>query len=526
MSNRIKKSLTVLFLIVCACVVVCLFFANSFVENKLENTLKTLPASVSFKYSALHVNVFQGMLFVENPELELIEGVNKGVDLKIKLEDFKLKDVSYWEYVVNNTIHLDSILLLNAQVSYVKAQKKSQDSTSSDSSSSQSEALKTFNKTIKIDNFDLNHATVTLFKGSRDSIFLKSENVNIAFRDIHFDAATAEHSIPFEYSNYHVLTDSLKFNVGEFETLSLQELELTKSHWVVRDFKLKTKYSKQELSKVIKKERDHFNVEMDSLYIEQPEFGFKDNRFYFKTDTITIQKPNLKIYRNKMIADDNSIKPLYSKMLRDLKIDLTLPTLLLKEGYIEYEEKVKAGIHAGSISFANFNATIKNVSNTYVSPTQTELDIHTDFFDTAPLHAVWTFDVNNEKDEFNFKTEIGLLPVSQLNKFTEHNLNIKLEGQFDKVYANINGNVNRSNVDFSVKYENMKLDILNKKHKKNKFLSSVANLFLRNDSDKNEDGFISKTGQVERDKTKSVFNFFWLNIQEGLKLVFIGDGII
>ncbi|MHA7944671.1 hypothetical protein ACJOV8_016460 [Formosa sp. 3Alg 14/1] len=525
MTNKIKKPLTIVLLVICALCVVCLFFANTFVENKLKETLKTLPESVSFKYSDLHVNVFQGMLFVENPELELIEGVNKGVDLNIKLEDFKLKDVSYWEYVVNNTIHLDSIILLNAQISYVRSKQKNKDTTNS-KESSKSGGLQDFNKIVKIDRFDLNHATVTLFKASKDSVFLKSDNVNIAFNDIHFDATTAQESIPFNYSNYHVLTDSLRFDVGEFETLSLHELELTKSHWVVRNLKLKTKYSKQELNKVIKKERDHFNIKMDSLYIEQPDFGFKNDKFYFKTDTITIQKPNMKIYRNKLIADDLSIKPLYSKMLRDLKINLTLPILVLKDGYIEYQEKVKEGIHAGSISFANFNATIKNVSNTYVSPTKTELDIHTHFFDTAPLHAVWTFDVNNEKDEFNFKTEIGLLPVSQLNKFTEHNLNVKLEGQFDKVYANINGNVDRSHVDFSVKYENMKLDILNKKHKKNKFLSSVANLFLRNDSDKNEDGFITKSGQVERDKTKSVFNFFWLNVKEGLKLVFVGDGII
>ncbi|CDF78835.1 conserved hypothetical protein [Formosa agariphila KMM 3901] len=525
MSYTIRKRLIIGFSILGAFCVICVFFANSFVEKKLENTLKTLPESVRFNYSALHVNVFQGMLFVENPELELIEGAERRVDLKIILEDFKLTNVSYWEYVVNNTIHLDSVLLNNAQIFYVRSKEKTKDSVQV-SSNSKSQGLKKFDKVVKIDNFDLNHATVTLYKGSKDSVFVKSENASIRFNDIYFDDATALEGVPFKYSDYRVLTDSLKFNVGKFETLRLSELEFTKNYWVIRDLKLKTKYSKRELTKFITKERDHFDVEMDSLYIKGPQFGAADKRIYFNTDTITIQKPIMKIYRNKMVADDYSVKPLYSKMLRDLKFDLTLPVLILKDGYIEYEEKVKEGIHAGSISFNDFNATIKNVSNTYTSPTKTELDINTNFFDTAPLHALWTFDVNNEKDEFNFKTEIGLLPVSQLNKFTEHNLNIKLEGQFDEIYANINGNVNRSHVDFSVKYEDMKLQILNKKHQKNKFLSSVANLFLRNDSDKNDDGFITKSGQVERDKTKSVFNFFWLNVKEGLKLVFVGDGII
>ncbi|MDW5289738.1 hypothetical protein [Formosa sp. PL04] len=531
MSKKIKKGLTIGFSIICVICLVVLFFANTIVEKKLETTLKTLPESVRFNYSALHVNVFQGMLFVENPELELLEGVRKEVNLKVKLEDFKLKNISYWEYIVNNTIQLDSILLEDAQISYIKESEKTKDSVDSNSSpksasTSKQKGLKKFNKIIKIGNFDLSHATVNIFKGSKDSIFIKSENVNISFNDIYFDAVSAEKSIPFEYSDYRVITDSLKFNVGKFETIKLHDLDLTKKHWVVREFKLQTRYTKQELTKIIDKERDHFNVQVDSIYIQQPEFGFSENQFYFKTDTIVLQKPDLVIYRNKMVPDDYTIKPLYSKMLRDLKFDLTLPVLLLRDGNILYEEKVKTGVKPGEIIFADLNATIKNLSNTYTLPIKTELDINTKFMDSAPLHAVWTFDVNNESDEFMFKAQIGLLAVSQLNTYTENNLNLKLEGQFDEIYARINGNVNQSTIDFNVKYENMKVHVLNKKHKKNKFLSSVANIFISNDSKKEDNDFKKEKGEVTRDKTKSIFNFLWLNFKEGLKLVFIGDGII
>ncbi|MBP1839817.1 hypothetical protein [Formosa algae] len=528
MPKLLKKSITILLVIVCVLGLIVVFFANTFVEQKLKTALKDLPETVQFTYSGLAVNVFQGELFVENPELEVSELDNTEMNLKISLNKFKLEEVSYWRYIFYGAIHLDRVLFQDADIFYVKSNStKESDSTNMDSSSkSKNKSIQLFNKTIKIDQVEFNHAKFTMYKAASDSVFLKSENLNIMFQDILVDEASSKKNIPFEYSNYHISSDSLKFNVGVYETLSLQTLEFTKSHWVVRDFALKTKYSKQELTRRLKKERDHFNIEMDSIYIENPRFGFLDKRFYFKSDTITIQKPDAIIYRNKLVADDYTIKPMYSKMLRDLNFDLTIPVLQLNSGSIVYEEKVKANVQAGSIAFKDFNATIKHVSNTYTSPTKTELDITTRFFGQAPLHANWAFDVNNNNDDFTFKTQIGVLPASRLNRFTEHNLNIKLEGQFDKIYARIDGNVDRSTVNFNVKYEDMKVNILNKKKKRNRFLSSIANLFIRNDSDKNKDGFIEKKGAVTRDKTKSVFNFFWLNIKEGLKLVFIGDGII
>ncbi|QDO95341.1 hypothetical protein FNB79_15630 [Formosa sediminum] len=527
MSRLIKRSVTVLLLIVCVLGLVVVFFANPFVEGKLKSALTNLPEHVKLNYTALHVNVFQGLLFVENPELIFSKQNKTGKNLNVKLDNFKLENVSYWQFIFNKTIHLDQIELENADISYKKNSFKSDTQHSKvTSEDSQNKPLQAFNKQIKIDNLHLSHAKLTIYQATSDSIFLKSENVNMSFNAIVLDDASAQKNIPFTYSDYSIQTDSLTFNVGIYETLSLQNLEFTNKNWVIRDLKLKTKYSKQELTKIIKKERDHFNVEIDSLWLKQPDFGFNNNRFYFKSDSIIIEKPDAKIYRNKLVADDYTIKPLYSKMLRDLSFDLTLPVVLLKHGNIVYEEKVKANVQAGSVAFNDFNATIKNVSNTYEAPTKTELDIQTIFFGKAPLHANWVFDVNNKQDDFMFKAQIGVLPAARLNRFTEHNLNIKLEGQFDKIYARIDGNVNRSTVNFDVKYANMKVNILNKKKKRNNFLSSIANLFIRNDSDKNKDGFIEKNGQVTRDKTKSVFNFLWLNMKEGLKLVFVGDGII
>lgn len=62
------------------------------------------------------------------------------------------------------------------------------------------------------------------------------------------------------------------------------------------------------------------------------------------------------------------------------------------------------------------------------------------------------------------------------------------------------------------------MSVLNKKgNKKNGFLSAIANIFISKDSDKSEQEFRKGSGEVTRDKTKSFFNYLWLNAQKGLK---------
>ncbi len=53
--------------------------------------------------------------------------------------------------------------------------------------------------------------------------------------------------------------------------------------------------------------------------------------------------------------------------------------------------------------------------------------------------------------------------------------------------------------------------------RKNKVLSVIADIFIKKDSDSSEDDFreISKS-EVERDPTKSVFNFLWQNVKAAL----------
>jgi hypothetical protein len=109
------------------------------------------------------------------------------------------------------------------------------------------------------------------------------------------------------------------------------------------------------------------------------------------------------------------------------------------------------------------------------------------------------------------------MPAERMNLFTQPNLKVQLVGEVLQTYFTMQGNPNQSRIDLKLKYDNFEVKVLDKKGQKiNKFLSSIANLFIKKDSETSEDDFREAYAEVERDKTKSVFNFLWLNVKAGL----------
>ncbi len=492
---------------------ILLFVVQWFVQNRLTSFLENeLPKTMSVTYSDLRVNIFTGSLEVDALKFSRIGETTNDTLLTLKLKQLLVKDVGYWNYIMNNTIHVSDLKLESPHVVYnhnPKVQK----------SAYKSKSNKPFNKIVKLDDFNIENGSIQIQDVSTDSLMLQVKNTQFSLENIRFDEKTKHQKIPITYENLNLIFDNLFFKMGEYDDLRTGKSSIQKEQINLQDVSIKTNYSKKELSRVIKVERDHYDVTIKSFQLKDFNYGFRqDSILQIKSPQVLITEIDADIYRDKLVADDMSIKPLYSKMLRDLKFDLAIDEVIIVDTKISYSEKVKADRQAGTVNFNDFHATIKNVSNTYVSPTKTTLDIKTQFMDHAPLHANWEFDVNNIQDRFLFQAEIDLLKASYLNTFLQPNLNVRLEGELEKTYLTIDGNDNLSQIDFKTKYQNFDVVVLQESGKeKNTFLSDVVNIFVSKNSNNRESQFKEVTKQgIERNKNQSVFNYIWINTRAGL----------
>ncbi len=490
---------------------------NGILKSKLENFIQErLPENMTRSYDDITVDSFDGSLVVTNASL-IIQNKEDGVKHTfITVEKLKISDISYWGYLFNDKIHVEAISLENPKIAYYKDRMKH-------SKDSVRQAVARIYKPIIVDRVLIKNTRFAIYEKGGDSTKVYTTGLTVEMDGVKVDNETVIRKIPFEYKDFEAQSDTVFVKVSPYENLTIESFSLKNHNAVFENLELKTKYSKRELSRIIKKERDHYNFSLQSLSIADFDFGFNQNRFFAKSKQVSLTNPSLEIYRDKLVADDPKIKPLYSKMLRDLPFELTVDSLKINDAKIKYEERQNPENMGGSINFENLDAAISNVSNTYKSPEKTNLKIIADFMGKTPISVDWSFDVQNQNDLFLFKADIGTLVADKMNSFTQPNSKIKLEGHTNKTYFTIDGNNDISKTDMKINYSDFKVSILRKDGKrKNKVLSAIANIFISKNSEKKNDNYREGTAEAKRDKTKSVFNFLWISVKNALIKTMLG----
>lgn len=492
--------------------IIIIFTTNLIIENKLKNYVKTaLPENLDALYESLSVNVLNGSVSLGSPSLTIRNQKDSIKHTFINAEKLKISGISYWSYLINNEIKLDEIFIEDPEIKFYKDRKKSD----KDSISQKSLEL---DKPIYLDLLKIDKAKISIYEAGKDSIKLSTKKLFIKAGEITVNNNTLKQKIPFKYENIEAIGDTVFVKASDFENLTIANFSLKNNNAIFNTLEFKTKYSKAKLTEIIKVERDHYNLALKSLSVNYFDFGYTNDKLFTKSGEIVLNSPTLHIFRDKLAPDDLSEKPLYSKSLRELPFQLTVDSIKVNNGYLEYEEKVNKDNNGGSINFKDLNATFLNVSNTYKSPIKTELNINALFMGNTPYTTKWTFDVQDPSDSFLFAGRLGVLEAEKMNSFTEPNLKVKLEGKVDKAFFTIDGNHSTSKTDMKINYSNFKISVLKSNgEKKDKFLSTIVNVFVSKNSDKKDSQFKEGSAEATRDKTKSIFNFIWISVKNALQ---------
>jgi hypothetical protein len=501
-----------------ALVLVCIagFTINYSLKRKLETKLKSLSETIKIEYKDISLNAFTGHLNVIEPHIRVYGKTTDTVNLSITLKRLNIEGVSYWSYVFNDKIYADKVIFEQPNITYYHNNLVQNNTYHKRFNSS-------FKHKVAIQYLEIVDGKLDVYQAQNNTLALKSNAINFKIEDVSIAPNTTKAHI--SYKNYSVNSSNVFFKISAFEDLNLAHININPETIKLTDVKLNTTLSRNALSNHIATERDHYNLNIDSIALKYPDFGLKqDSLFYFNSPHTTIYQANFEIFRDKLLPDDMSYKPLYSKMLRELNFNMALDTLQIKNSAINYTEKVKANTKGGELRFSNLNANITNMGNTYID--KTHIDVNAIFMKHTPLHVQWNFNVNNKNDAFVFKSDIGKFHAHDLNQFMTPNLNVKLEGEVEKLYFTVSGNAITSQIDAKLKYEDFDVVVLKKNGKeKNKLLSTVLNIFISKDSNNDAKTFsYGSKEHIHRDPTKSIFNFIWLNLKQALMGAIVGNG--
>ncbi|SHJ43239.1 hypothetical protein SAMN04487911_1218 [Arenibacter nanhaiticus] len=517
----LKKSTLFLFLGVLSLGVVGNYMVQLYVEKRLGEFLDiNTPPHMEIQYQEMEVNLLQGKLRLGDISVAVFSRDSLGLkpSKELTIASFQLNGFNLWEYYYKNTVYIKEVLV-------DKPELRSYSSADLPKNKSHSDSNNVSSPSISIDNFNIKDGSFIEMERESGTVLTDIENFDLALMKVQTDAAILRNKIPIRYGEVGLEVHKIYAHIGNYEELRLERISLKDKELVFSDMNIRSKYSKQQLSRKLITERDYIDLKIPQIALQEFALEELEGSIWIKSVKGEIKGAQLALFRDKLVNDDLEKKPMYSKMLRELPFKIDVSELLIIDGHIEYEELVNANVKAGRLFFDAVDATVNNLSNTYEPGEKTTIVAKANFMGAGKVNLDWDFDVNNKNDAFIASGAFQNFEVEGINSFLENNLRVQAKGMASEIYFTISGNNTRARSDMKMKYKNFEFVVLKKDGQGiNKLITALGNLLLKKGSKSNSDGYRYGAAQTEREETKSFFNYVWINLRDALVTTITGNG--
>ena len=497
--------------------------------NKLMMDDQTAKGNIPFQYNDFKINA-QKLNYIsasQNVKIDAAAINSKSADLRdisvkptVSKSDKTLLDlnsrqvflkVNEWKFINNKLkMDVDNVLISNVNGKIHRAENRRKKKLNFDGIAFP----------LIVRNIQLKNSNIILDKPNNP---LQFNDLNAFVKNLEMNESTIKSKFPFKVGDYGFSTRNFDFK-NQFYRFSASFFKLNKNSAQISNFAMKPLLSRAEFIRKIPAEKDLYDLKVKQITMNG-NWNFGHSNRYLNASKLTFDGMNAEIFRSKIPKDDLSEKPLYSKLLRSIKMPMFIEEMNIKNSYLQYEEDTKKSDGPGKLTFDQFKMKVKNLNSAKMKgkPTLVPIEIQCRFMNVSPMKVKWSFDTANTTDAFEISGNISDLPASGINPFIEPYLKIRAVGTISDLIFNFKGNYNGLNGTLNMKHQDLKIAIFKQTGEKNKLLSAIANVFVRTNSGKYPESV--PVDQVKRDKTKSFFNLFWKGIEEGLKKTLIGKNV-
>lgn len=515
MTNKKRSIIKVAIAVIALCIAL-LLCAQWLAKYKIEQQLQyNLPQHITINYNSINLNILLGNITLNNIVFKELTKNNSKTKTLLQAQKISVKDISYVNLFFHKKLSVDKLEIKHPGLTqYTGLQ--------SVSNKKKEKKEGVFTNPITIGEFKSTNGNIT-FLNTKEETVASAEHIFINLKDVVLKADKKVSPNLFEYKDSSVYAQKLYGDLGEFEEISAKELKIENKSVLIQNLQLKTKYTKKELSKKIITERDYINLKIKELALKNTSYSYSKPTSTIRISKVNLSQPNLEVYRDKLVADDLSYKPMYSKMLRDLPFNLAIDALIINEGKIAYQEKLEQNITPEKLTFTSLNATINNLQN--YKNKKTHVYTSSLLMGKTPLDLNWSFNTQKKTDFFKAWGNFKNLDIPSINPFLNTNLRATAQGDMQQMYFTVSGTKQKSAGDLKIKYNNFKFKVLKKDRLGvNKLLTKLSNLLIKEGSDTNPEDYRYGEINIERNTTKSFFNYLWINIKSGLLNALTGKG--
>lgn len=500
------KKKTVILLSSLVILVIIGFWGHSLLVKRISSFVEEISHQNDVTYSDFTVSLFRGAL--------TFDSVSYKRDGEFcKAERLSLRGFEYLSYFRKKKINFRILELDHPEFAFTTQEKTKPDSAAPNKSEKAKE--------IRIENIKINNGKLLYARKTGREV--QVSKFDLELRGFMLDDETVKKKIPFAFDSFVLNGDSLLYEMNPLETVRINNFKLTEKEAKLSGFQMIPNYSRSEYIKVIPYEKDLILMHADLISIKDYLLDLEENG-RLEIEKVFIDNMKTEIYRDKRVNDDPHDKDMYSKMLRDLKLNLSIDTLEVKRSELSYEEKQEKTEETGKVFFTEFNVLGTSITNRKPAGQpfpQTKLKIACRLMGTSPMETHWDFKVSDTSDRFRIRGHSEDIPMESVNNFFVPAFHMRAEGgPIKKIVFDFTGDNTTAGGSFNMVYDDVKIAILKEDgREKNAFMSFLSGLFVNRQSKKEEDHI--QVEDVERNPKRSFWNYYWNLTFEGIKKTLI-----
>lgn len=491
---------------------------SKWVNKNLESIINSKPdRKYNFNFDQVDFDLIKRVILISEVQISPV-GVQEGVFVEGHVSQVLLNKLDLRKFFFNKEVDIKELMFSNPEfVIHIPVGNPKKEKAG--------EAMKGLFGDILarggIENFEVGQASASIIMGEEQ--IGRMSNFNIIASELSTDSLKWNYPIPFDYGRILISIDSMDYSMPNGQIFKSGKISFDTQIQQVKLEKLSLKYEDgiRKASTLKEYQADLIDFELDSLIFSGVE---ANSNLYSDLDVrarkLEIAGLVLEDFRNKNLPrPKDEVKPLFQGMMEKINFPLKLDTLRVTDGAIVYGESVPGTNDHWQISIDHLNGDLVNI--TTIAEHQANFQ-HFDGSFTGKIKGNGdlnlTLKVPYEKDEFDMVVDLTNFPLPKVNDILKPILNGEIvTGKLSKMNLKIYGDPKKSTNVFRFDYADLKVELYQKgAQKKNKFLSTAANIALNTSNMPGEKKYITADYMVTRNPYRGPFFLFWQSIKEGI----------
>lgn len=379
---------------------------------------------------------------------------------------------------------------------------------------------------IKVNNLELKSANVN-FNWLQKELF--DNKINIDFKNI----LIAENQPPTSFLN----SEEFAISINDLKTRSKNGLyEFTAGSLSYNSAKHTVLLSNIYINPLVAKQRfpveKGFQTDVVNARIAFAEMQGIDEKKWLKENVLDaalleLGPAKVNIFRNKRYPFNQQQRPPWPQdLIKEIKQPFVFDSVSLKPSQIMYSELTTISDEPGVVDFQelSFNGgKISNIQEVLNRNNILTLDAQTKLYGEALLKARFRFDMTSSEYFHTASGSLQPMNLSAINNMLEKSAPIRIEdGKLNRFEFDLTFNAENSEGLLFMGYEDLKIAVLEYNHgeqQKARLASFWANNMILNSKNPKGDELEPVSIYYERDKKRSIINFWWKSIYSGVKEV-------